>query len=278
MSTKKVWFVTGASKGLGLALVKRLLSEGYQTAATSRNVESLRKEIGEHPNFLPLAVQLTDEQSVNAAVAKTIAAFGTIDVIVNNAGYGQWGTLEELSDTEARNSFDVNVFGPLNVIRSTMPHFRQKQSGHFINVSSIGGLTAAFPAFGVYCATKFAMAGFTEALSAEAAEFNVKATVVYPGYFRTNFLHQDSLMSPQNPIAAYTAARNSEAWHENEMKGNQPGSPEKAALAFIQLAESENPPVHLILGSDAFGLAHGKLELLQNELSTHEALGKSTDF
>jgi NAD(P)-dependent dehydrogenase (short-subunit alcohol dehydrogenase family) len=231
-----------------------------------------------HPNLLLLTVQLTDEQSVNNAVAKAIETFGSIDVVVNNAGYGQTGTLEELSNAEARKNFDVNVFGPLNVIRSAMPHFRKKQSGHFINVASIAGLTGAFTGFGIYCATKFAMAGFTESLSAEAAEFNVKATVVYPGYFRTNFLNKDSLTLPQNPITEYTAARNSETWHESEMKGNQPGSPEKAALAFIQLAESKNPPVHLIMGSDAFGLAHAKIELLQHDLSNNEVLSKSTDF
>lgn len=278
MNTKKVWLVTGASKGLGLALVKRLLNEGYKTAATSRDVENLKKQIGEHPGFLPLAVQLVDEQSVQCAVAKTIEAFGTIDVVVNNAGYGQGGTLEELSDAEARKNFDVNVFGPLNVIRSVMPHFRQKKSGHIINIASIGGLTGAFPAFGVYCATKFAMVGFTESLSEEIAEFNVKATVVYPGYFRTNFLNTDSLKLAEKPIANYTASRNSETWHQNEMKGRQPGSPEKAALVFIQLAESKNPPVHLIMGSDAFRLAHGKIELLQKELVNNEALSKSTDF
>ncbi|HUC82819.1 MAG TPA: SDR family oxidoreductase [Flavisolibacter sp.] len=278
MDTKKVWFVTGASKGLGLALVKELLNQGYHVAATSRTVESLEKEVGTSANFLPLEVQLADEKSVGSAIAKTIEAFGGIDVVVNNAGYGQIGTLEELSDEEARRNFDVNVFGALNVIRSIMPHFRGKQAGYIINVSSIAGMLGTFAGFGVYCATKFAMVGFTESLSAEAKEFGVQATVVYPGYFRTSFLDGGSLRLPQNPIQEYTAARASESWHETEMKGNQPGSPEKAALAFIQMAESKNPPLHFVMGSDAFGMAKSKIEILENELSTNEGLSKSTDF
>ncbi len=278
MDTKKVWFVTGASKGLGLSLVKQLLNEGYQVAATSRTVESLEKEVATHTGFLPLDVQLTDEKSVGNAIAKTVETFGGIDVVVNNAGYGQTGTLEELSDEETRRNFDVNVFGALNVIRSVMPHFRSRRSGHIINVSSIAGMLGTFAGFGVYCATKFAMVGFTESLSAEAAEFGVTATVVYPGYFRTAFLDSGSLTLPQAPLSEYTAARASESWHETEMKGKQPGSPEKAALAFIQLAESKNPPLHFVMGSDAFGMAKNKIDVLQKELSANEALSVSTDF
>ncbi|MGN6177897.1 MAG: SDR family oxidoreductase, partial [Mucilaginibacter sp.] len=170
METNKVWLVTGASKGLGLSLVKRLISEGYKVAATSRTIESMKKAVGTSAHFLPLEVNITDENSVSNAIAKTVEAFGTIDVVVNNAGYGQRGTLEELSDKEARRNFDVNVFGALNVIRSVMPHFRNKKSGHIINVSSIGGFIGTFPGFGIYFATKFALAGLTESLSAEAKE------------------------------------------------------------------------------------------------------------
>lgn len=278
MNTKKVWFVTGASKGLGLTLVKKLVEQGYPVAATSRTVASLENEIAVADNFLPLEMQLTDEQSVSNAIAKAIAHFGTIDVVVNNAGYGKIGALEELSDQEARQNFDVNVFGALNVIRSVMPHLRKKQSGYIINVASIAGLLGSFPGFGVYCATKFAMAGFTESLAAEAKEFGVHATVVYPGYFRTNFLDSGSIQLPQHPIAAYTAVRNSEQWHDTEMRGNQPGSPEKAASAFIQLAESENPPLHFVMGTDAFSMASGKIDELAQALQLNETLSKSTDF
>lgn len=278
MDTKKVWFITGASKGLGLSLVKKLLNEGYKVAATSRTVESLEKEVGTSANFLPLEVNVTDETSVSRAIAKTLETFGTIDVVVNNAGYGQLGTLEELSDREVRQNFDTNVFGLLNVMRNVMPHLRNKKSGHIINISSIAGFLGAFPGWGIYNATKFAVAGLTEAFSAEATSLEIKVTIVYPGYFKTNFLLQGSLRLAENPIAEYKAARDLEVVHDTQIIGNQPGDPEKAALAFIQLAENENPPLHFFMGSDSFGMANNKIEILQSELSANEVLSKSTDF
>jgi NADP-dependent 3-hydroxy acid dehydrogenase YdfG len=154
METKKVWFVTGASKGLGLALVKKLLENNYRVVATSRSSQSLIKEIGEaSDSFLPLEVSLTDNENVKSAIAKSVDYFGQIDVIVNNAGYGQLGTLEELSDEETRANFDINVFGTLNVIRNAMPYLRQQKSGHIFNISSIGGYSGNFPGWGVYCST-----------------------------------------------------------------------------------------------------------------------------
>jgi len=279
MDTKKVWFVTGASKGLGLILVKKLLQSGHQVAATSRNIADLGKEIGEKSaNFLPLQVDLVNEQSVASSIAETINTFGKIDVIVNNAGYGQLGTLEELSDDETRKNFDVNVFGSLNVIRHIMPHFRANKSGQIFNISSIGGFMGAFAGWGVYCATKFAVAGFTEALAAEAKSHGISATVVYPGYFRTNFLEKGSLALPQNSIADYKEARESELMHEQQIAGNQPGDPEKAAEVIIEVAKSANPPVHLFLGQDAYNMANAKLEIIKNDLNTNEVLGTSTNF
>lgn len=279
MDTKKVWFVTGASKGLGLTLVKRLLKEGYIVAATSRNAIELRKVVGEPSNsFLPLQVDLANEESVTNAISKTIETFGNIGVVVNNAGYGQLGTLEELIDKEARQNFNINVFGSLNIIRNVMPHLRKRRSGLVINIASIGALTGDFAGWGIYCATKFALVGLTEALAAEIKEFGVNTTVVYPGYFRTNFLEKGSLNKPQNPMEEYTVARSVEKWHENEMKGNQPGDPEKAALALIQTAEMENPPLHLFLGSDAYQIAQTKLSDLKDELIAFENITKSTDY
>ncbi|RYD99619.1 MAG: SDR family NAD(P)-dependent oxidoreductase [Sphingobacteriales bacterium] len=278
MDTKKVWFVTGASKGLGLSLVKRLLNEGYKVAVTSRTLEMLEKESGTQANFLPLEVNVTDEKSVSDAISKTLETFGTIDVVVNNAGYGQLGTLEELSDMEARQNFDTNVFGVLNVMRNVLPHLRHKKSGHIINISSIAGFLGAFPGWGIYNATKFAVAGLTEAFSAEVASLGIKTTIVYPGYFKTNFLLQGSLRLAESPIAAYKEARDLEVIHDTQIIGNQPGDPEKAALAFIQLVENENPPLHFFMGSDSFAMANTKIELLQNALIANEALSKSTDY
>ncbi|MXS71051.1 SDR family oxidoreductase [Chryseobacterium binzhouense] len=279
MSTKKVWFVTGASKGLGLTLVKKLIAEGYFVAATSRNISELQKVISaENSEFLPLEVDLVNENSVSEAISKTVEKFGKLDVIVNNAGYGQLGTLEELTDKESRQNFDTNVFGSLNVIRKSMPYLRAQKSGLVINIASIGGLTGDFPGWGIYCATKFAVVGFTEGLAAEAKEFGVNATVVYPGYFRTEFLTGGSLRTPENEIDAYTMTRQIQKAHEQDINGNQPGDPEKAAVALVELAAMENPPVHLVLGSDAFQMANNKLSTLQNEISDFKTLSISTDY
>ena len=218
------------------------------------------------------------KKALQTLSAKPWKHSGTIDVVVNNAGYGQLGTIEELTDTETRQNFDANVFGSLNVIRNAMPHLRAKKSGHIINIASIAGFTGAYPGVGIYCATKFAVAGFTEALSAEAKEFGISATVVYPGVFRTNFLEQSSIGLPKNPIAEYTEGRRVESLHINDLNGNQQGNPEKAAVAFIKLAETKNPPLHLFLGSDSFKLAQDKIEVVKNALSDNETLSKSTDF
>ncbi|QKZ15108.1 oxidoreductase [Spirosoma sp. KUDC1026] len=278
MSTQKVWFVTGASKGLGLSLVKQLLAAGHNVAATSRRLDDLSRAVGTADNFLPLAVDLTTESSVAQAINQTIEQFGRIDVVVNNAGYGQLGSLEELSDAEARTNFDVNVFGPLNVIRHVMPQLRSQQSGYIINLSSIGGFVGNFPGFGVYCATKFAVEGFSEALAAEAKAFGIHVTIVSPGYFRTEFLTSGSLGTPANPIDAYQSVRESQQAHQEQINGNQPGDPEKAVAILIRLADEPNPPLHLFLGQDAFDTATGKITALQQEMTTWKNVTTSTGF
>ncbi|MBP1223537.1 SDR family NAD(P)-dependent oxidoreductase [Flavobacterium sp. 1355] len=279
METKKVWFVTGASKGLGLILVQKLLANGYRVAATSRDINALTKEVGvTSDQFLPLEVDLVTESSVKDAVAKTINHFKTIDVVVNNAGYGQVGTLEELSDEESRRNFDINVFGLLNVIRNTMPEFRANKSGHFFNISSIGGYHGGFPGWGIYCSTKFAVAGLTEGLRAEAKAFDVNVTLVYPGYFRTSFLTGDSMGLPKNPIADYEEARQSVIAHQNEINGNQPGDPEKAVDALIQISNEKNPPLHLFLGEDAYNMANVKIKEVEADLEKWKSVTIATAF
>ncbi|MFP9115582.1 SDR family NAD(P)-dependent oxidoreductase [Flavobacterium sp. RHBU_3] len=275
---KKTWFITGASQGLGLEFVAQLLAAGHNVAATSRTIAGLEKAAGTHPNLLPLQVNLTDESSVETAVSDTVAKFGAIDVVVNNAGYGQLGALEELTDAEARANFDVNVFGALNVIRKVLPHLRKQGSGHIFNVASVGGYTGAFPGWGVYCATKFAMVGFTESLSYEVAEFGVKATVVLPGYFRTNFLKGTSLAVPETPIAEYTAVRKSENMHTEDIDGNQGGDPVKGVAAVIEAEASGKAPLYLFLGADAVGMARQKNEFVNNEILAWEALSTATGF
>lgn len=279
METKKIWFVTGASKGLGLILVKKLLQNGYSVAATTRNKQSLIDEIGKaSETFLPLEINLTDNNDVKTAIEKSIAHFGKIDVVVNNAGYGQIGTLEELTDEEARENFEINVFGSLNVIRNVMPHLRKQRSGTIYNVASVGGFIGNFAGWGIYCSTKFAVAGFTEALAEEAKEFGINVTVVYPGYFRTDFLSKGSLRTPKQPIQEYVAARNSEQAHLESINGNQPNDPEKAADVLIAISKEKNPPVHLLLVQDAYGLLQNKIDIITKDVQRWKDYTLSTVF
>jgi NAD(P)-dependent dehydrogenase (short-subunit alcohol dehydrogenase family) len=279
MSDQKVWFVTGASKGLGLTLVKRLLKEGYKVAATSRSIDDLNKAVDNSSDqFLPLAVDIKNEDSVQQAVEKAIGTFGKIDVVVNNAGYGLLGGLEELTDEEARENFDVNVFGSLNVIRKVLPYLREQQSGHILNISSIGGFTGAFAGGGIYCATKFAVNGFSETLYAEVKPFGIKVTIVQPGYFRTSFLSPDSLVVPKNQISAYENVRNTVNIHQNGLDGQQAGDPEKAAAAMIRITNEAEAPLNLFLGEDAYGLANEKIASVQKDLENWKELTTSTSF
>lgn len=280
MNTRKIWFVTGASKGLGLTLVNQLLAQGHQVAATSRKLEELSSAVqGATPeNFLPLSVDLVSERSVALAVEATIARFGGLDIVVNNAGYGLLGSLEELSDEESRTNFDVNVFGTLNVIRQAMPQLRKQQSGHIFNISSIGGFYGNFPGWGIYCATKFAVQGLTESLAAEVAAFGVHATVVSPGYFRTNFLAAGGVVTPKTQLDAYESVRESERQHQESINGNQPGDPEKGVALIIEAAFAEKPPLHLFLGQDAYDMAYVKMDNLKADLENWKSKTTATSF
>jgi NAD(P)-dependent dehydrogenase (short-subunit alcohol dehydrogenase family) len=279
MGHNKVWFITGASKGLGLELAKKLLAEGFKVAATSRSQEALVKVLGNpSENFLPLEMDLVNEKSVKNAIELAVSHFKTIDVLVNNAGYGLLGTLEELTDAESRKNYEVNVFGLLNVIRNTMPYMRAARSGHIFNISSVGGYYGEFPGWGIYCSTKFAVAGLTESLSAEIKPFGVHATIVYPGYFRTDFLKDSSLLLPENPIAAYKNVRESESAHKDDINGNQPGDPVKLAEALIKASQDQNPPLHLFLGEDAYNMANQKIASVQSELEQWKSVSVSTGF
>ena len=275
----QVWFITGASKGFGLELVNQLLQQGHHVAATSRDIAQLRQAVDtESTDFLPMAVDLATESSVGEAIQATIRQFGRIDVVVNNAGYGQLGSLEELTNEEARANFEVNVFGMLNVIRQVMPQLRKQQSGHILNISSIAGITGNFPGWGVYCATKFAVEGLSESLAAEVAPFGVKITIVEPGYFRTEFLSSGSMQVAKNRIDEYTLVRESEAVHQRQIKGNQTGDPVKAAAAMIRITGEPTPPMHLFLGQDAYDMAQLKIEALQAELRQWKDVTVSTGF
>jgi NAD(P)-dependent dehydrogenase (short-subunit alcohol dehydrogenase family) len=276
--SNKVWFVTGASKGLGLSLVNNLLKQGYRVAATSRNLKELQQAILNNDNFLPLQVDLTNEASVEKSIQDTIDRFGRIDVVVNNAGYGLVGSLEELTDEESRQNFNVNVFGVLNVIRKVLPHMRKQQSGHIFNTASIGGFTGLFPGFGIYCATKFAVHGLSESLYEEVKPFGIKVTIVSPGYFKTNFLESKvSLNVPKNEIADYKLVRDVQNAHQQQYNYNQAGDPDKAAEVMIAVAEQPTAPLHLFLGKDAYQFAADKIKFVQQDMESVRTLATATD-
>jgi NAD(P)-dependent dehydrogenase (short-subunit alcohol dehydrogenase family) len=277
MENNKVWFVTGASKGLGLTLVKQLLQAGHKVAATSRNTSSLENAVHiEDESFLPIALDLSSDEHVARAILQAEEKFGRIDVVVNNAGYGIGGSIEELSNKETRDSFDINVFGTINVIRHVLPIMRRQRSGHIINISSIAGIAPA-TGWSVYGATKHAVIGLTEVLAEDVSALGIKVTVIAPGAFRTNFMNADSLILSEKKIDAYAGIR---ASHERyaKMSGNQLGDPEKAAKVMIELTELQEPPLYLLLGSDAFSRAFTKLDLLASSYKQWEAMTKSTDF
>jgi NAD(P)-dependent dehydrogenase (short-subunit alcohol dehydrogenase family) len=274
-NNSKVWFVTGTSRGLGKSFVEQLLARGYRVAATSRSLQDVGTAT---QSYLPLEMDVTREDSVTAAVRKTIESFGAIDVVVNNAGYGQLGAAEELSADEVRKNFEVNVFGVFNVLRATIPLLREQKSGHIFNISSVGGYVGGFAGWSSYIGTKFALSGITEALAAEIAPFGVKATLVYPGYFRTNFLANDSLALAARKVPAYASVRASEQQHVGSINGNQPGDPQKAVRALIDIYERGESPLHLFLGSDAVKMAETKLQEVTSAIGALRGVSVGTDF
>lgn len=278
MQNQKTWFITGASKGLGLTLAKQLLQAGHRVAATSRNTQALAGAIGTEygDNLLPLKVDLANEDSVSAAIQKAYQKFGRIDVAVNNAGYGIGGTIEELSDRETRDSFDINVFGTINVIRYVLPILRKQSSGHIINISSIAGI-APSAGWSVYGAAKHAVIGLTEVLADDVRELGIKVTLVAPGAFRTNFNNPDSLVLAENRIEAYSHIHNLNDRFAAS-SGSQKGDPQQAAKVMMEITEMQQPPLYLLLGSDAYLRALTKLDLLKSDYQQWEILTKSTDF
>ena len=278
MQQSKVWYVTGASKGLGLSLVKKLIAGGYRVAATSRNIDGLNQAVGNvsDSQFLPLRVDLTDADSIQSSVKQAIEHFGQIDVAVNNAGYGIGGATEELSQEEILSSFGINVFGPIYVIQSVLPYMRERRSGHIINIASIAGF-APHTGWSVYAATKSSLMGLSEVLAQDVQPFGISVTAVAPGGFRTDFNKADSLVLAARHIEDYSALHSGQE-HFAAGDGKQPGDPDKAAEVFIELAESAQPPALLFLGTDAHQRASQKLEQLRGNLEATRNISSRTDF
>jgi NAD(P)-dependent dehydrogenase (short-subunit alcohol dehydrogenase family) len=273
----RTWFITGASSGFGRLLAEELLKRGERVAVTARDkskVDDLeKKHLGKARAF---TLDVTKPAAIAETVQQAIESFGRIDVLVNNAGYGVNGAIEEVAEEEFEPMFQTNIYGLIRTTRAFLPHFRQRRSGHIINFSSIGGLIGS-AGWGFYNTTKFAVEGFTEALAAEMKPLGVKVTAIEPGPFRTDFLGRSGKLAERElPEYAQTAGKAREYLRTQD--GKQPGDPQKAVEAVIAVVDAPEPPVHLILGKSALSRFRDKMALWQKEIAAWETVTKGADF
>lgn len=273
----KTWFITGASRGFGALITERALAQGDAVVATARNPQAIIDRFGDHPKLLAVALDVTDEAQAVAAAEAAIARFGKIDILLNNAGFGLLGAVEEATAAEVEAVYRTNVFGLLTVTRAVLPHMRKARSGRILNVSSIGGYRSG-AGFGVYCSTKFAVEGLSEALHAELAPLGIHVTVVEPGYFRTDFLDSTSLTVSPLRIADYDATAGEVRDFAAKVSHNQPGDPAKLADVLIAFVDTPNPPVRLPLGSDTVAAIEAKHVADAAIVADWRAVSVSTDF
>lgn len=273
----KVWFISGCSTGFGRELSIMALEQGYKVAVASRNTKDVADIAGKYPDRA-LAVQLdmTKPEELEAAVKNVISKFGRIDLLVNNAGIGYFASVEESNEQEARKMFEVNFFGLAQLTQLVLPFMRKQRSGHIINISSIGGIVG-FPAVGFYNATKFAVAGLSEALAKETAHLGINVTVVAPSGFRTDWAGRSANNSPVT-IDDYAPTAHVNKNNIRGYSGNQPGDPVRAAKAIVAAVESANPPLRLLLGAAALKNARNKIVELQNDFDTWAETSLGADF
>lgn len=275
-SRNKVWFITGASRGFGALIARDALERGDSVVATARNPQTIIDQLDEHLGLLALKLDVTDEVQAKEVVKTAIEKFGRIDVLVNNAGYGLIGAVEESAAEEVRALYETNVFGLLHVTRAVLPAMRAARSGHVINISSVGGF-ASYSAWGVYCSSKFAVEGLSEALYHELAPLGVKVTVVEPGFFRTDFLDASSLKSTAIRIDEYAETVGAMRRLMADVNHKQPGDPLKLSQAILRLSDTPTPPQRLQLGSDTVAKLHEKHRFVEAELEQWISVATSTD-
>ncbi|MDI1479357.1 oxidoreductase [Polyangium sp. y55x31] len=275
--TKRVWFITGASRGIGAEITSAALAAGDFVVATARDPKRLVERFGATEALLPVALDVTSESSVAAAVEAALARFGRIDVLVNNAGYGLIGAVEETSGEDVRRLYETNVFGLLTVTRAVLPVLRKQRSGHILNLSSVGGYRSG-PGFGVYCSTKFAVEGISEALHAELAPLGIAVTVLEPGYIRTEFLESKSVVDTEATIPDYAETSGKVRERAKSVSLQQPGDPVRLARAVVDLTRADNPPLRLPLGSDAVAAIETKNAFVAQELEAWRDVSVSIDF
>jgi NAD(P)-dependent dehydrogenase (short-subunit alcohol dehydrogenase family) len=272
-----VWMITGCSTGFGRELAKLVLDRGWRVAVTARDPEKIQDLAAGHTDrALALELDVTSATQARDAVKKTESAFGGIDVLVNNAGYGYLGAVEESEETEVRAMFETNFFGLARMIHVVLPGMRQRRRGHIINISSIGGLVG-FPGVGYYNATKFAVEGLSEALAREVEPLGLKVTIVEPGPFRTDWAGR-SIKTSRNKIMDYAKTAGINCENIKNYSGKQAGDPHRAAEAIIKAVESPNPPRRLLLGRMALDAARAKIDLLRHDFDTWEDATLEADF
>ena len=266
---KKVWLITGCSTGFGRSLATYVLAQGYKAAVAARNTDDVKDLVaGKEEDAIAVKLDVTNPEQIKEAVKKTMKKFGRIDVLVNNAGIGYFGAVEESEDAAVRNMFEINFFGLAKMIQETLPVMRAQKSGHIVNIASIGGLVG-FPAVGFYNATKFAVDGLSESLSKETAPLGIKVIIVAPSGFRTDWAGRSANNSPI-VIEDYAKTAGKNKSDIRGYSGNQPGDPDRAAQAIVKAVEAEHPPLRLLLGVGALKGARMKLDQLKKDIDTWE--------
>jgi len=273
----KVWLITGCSTGFGRSLAVEVLKKGNSVVVASRNTDDVQDIVAGYPETaLAVKLDVTISQQITDAVQTALEHFGQIDVLVNNAGIGYFAAVEESDEAEVRRMFDINVFGLARMTQEVLPHMRKRKSGHILNIASIGGLRS-FPGVGFYNATKYAVDGLSEALYKEVASLGIKVTIIAPSGFRTDWAGRSAKDKPvMHDDYAATAGKNMQ--DIRGYSGNQPGDPVRAAKAMIQVTETENPPLRLLLGVAALKGARLKLEELKKDFDVWAAVTEGADF
>jgi NAD(P)-dependent dehydrogenase (short-subunit alcohol dehydrogenase family) len=278
MTKSKIWFITGAGRGIGAEIARAALAAGDSVVATGRDVHQVKAVFaGYGDQVLCLPLDVSRESDAAAAVEVAAAHFGRIDVLVNNAGYGQLGLFEEVGTADIERQFRTNVFGLMHVTRAVLPKMRMQRSGHIMNLASIGGFMG-FEASSIYCAAKFAVEGFSESLALETERFNIHVTVVEPGFFRTDFLDQSSVRYGTQKIPDYDAVTGKPRADYESYNHQQPGDPVKLGHVLVQVAEMAKPPMHFLAGSDAVMHATEAFARRQAEVAAHAVLSVTTDI
>jgi NAD(P)-dependent dehydrogenase (short-subunit alcohol dehydrogenase family) len=274
----KTWFITGSSRGFGTEIAKAALSSGDRVVASARKKAEVAAALGaDSDQLLTLELDVTQPGHARSVVDAAVARFGTIDVLVNNAGYGHMGYFEETSDADVAAQFQTNFFGQLYVTRAVLPVMRKARRGHIFNLSSLAGVRGS-EFVSLYCSSKFALEGFSEALAREVAHFGIRVTILEPGPFRTDFLAPRSLRISSAPIHDYDDRRAQVRSTFENRDGRQPGDPVKLASAIIRLANEEHPPLRFLGGSFACTTADAKLKDTRTEFDRWRDLSKSLDF